>query len=238
MKAILMAAGRGTRISRMVADIPKSALPINGEPLIRRTVKLLQKFGIDCVVCAGYRKEKIYEALEGLDVTYCTNPFYNVTNSIASLWFARAHIQGDMLLLNADVFFTEEILELVLKDTHNVVLAIDKSRIEEGDYFFKTTDNGCITKYGKDLPLEERSCEYVGMCKIQSEFCPAFVERMEQLIDRAEHGLWWENILYSFTNEQEIYTVDVRGRFWAEIDYFDDYERILKYIENKQKTEE
>lgn len=234
MRAILMAAGKGTRISRMVADIPKSTLPINGEPLIRRTVKLLQKFKIECTVCVGYRKEKIYEALSGLDVDYCVNPFYNVTNSIASLWFARAYVQGDMLLLNADVFFTEDILTLLLRDARSAVLAIDKSRVEEGDYFFKTTDNGCITKYGKDLPLEERSCEYVGMCKLQSEFCQAFVQRMEQLIDQAQYGLWWENILYSFTDECEIYTIDVRGKFWAEIDYFDDYERILKYIETQQ----
>lgn len=125
-----------------------------------------------------------------------------------------------------------------MKDGHRAVLAIDKSRIEEGDYFFKTTGNGCITKYGKDLPIEERSCEYVGMCKIQSQFCQTFMRRMEQLIDQAQHGLWWENVLYSFTEDFEIYTIDVQGKFWAEIDYFDDYERILKYIETQQKFEE
>ena len=46
MKAILLAAGRGTRIARNVEMVPKSTLPIDGEPLIRRSVALLQKAGM------------------------------------------------------------------------------------------------------------------------------------------------------------------------------------------------
>ena len=46
MKAILLAAGRGTRISRMVKEIPKSTLPINGTPLIKLTVDMLMDRGI------------------------------------------------------------------------------------------------------------------------------------------------------------------------------------------------
>lgn len=231
MKAILLAAGRGTRISRMIEEVPKSTLPINGIPLIRYTVKMLQKANIDIVVCVGYNKKKIYSALEGLEVEYCYNPFYDVTNSIASIWFAREKLDDDLLIINADVFFSEEILNLVLDNKSDVVMAIDKSRIATGDYFFETTDNGCITKYGKELPIEHRSCEYVGVAKVEKTFLNSFISRMDKLIDGQQHNLWWENILYSFTKERNINTIDVDGRFWAEIDYFDDYERILKYIE-------
>jgi len=221
----------------MVEAVPKSTLPIDGEPLIRRSVKLLQQSGIECIVCVGYQKEKIFEALAGLNVTYCVNPFYDVTNSIASIWFAKEYIKGDMLLLNADVFFSQDILDLMLADRHEVVLAIDKSRVEVGDYFFSTTDQGCITKYGKNLPITERTCEYVGICKVRQSFCKSFLSRMEQLIFNYQHNMWWENILYSFTGEREIHTVDVNGLFWAEIDYFDDYERILNYVERNHMDE-
>lgn len=233
MKAILLAAGRGTRISRMVEAVPKSTLPINGTPLIRHTVKMLTDIGIECIVCVGYQREKIFKALEGLEVTYCINPFYDVTNSIASLWFAKKYIDDDILILNADVYFSKEILKLILADNHNVVMAIDKSRIEVGDYFFKTTDNGCITKYGKELPISERTCEYVGICKMDKSFCETFNTRMEKLVYEYNHSLWWENVLYSLTDSCNIHTIDVEERFWSEIDYFDDYERILKHIEKE-----
>lgn len=236
MKAILLAAGRGTRISRMVEAVPKSTLPIAGVPLIRITVKMLLEAGIEPVVCVGYKKEKIYEALEGLKVIYYENPFFDITNSIASLWFAREQLEEeDILIINADVYFSKEILKIILQSKWDNVLAIDETRTEVGDYFFSTNDSGCIHKYGKELPLEERSCEYVGIAKIAREFLPSFKKRMYQMIDEQKHHCWWENVLYSFTDNDEkpIHTVDVGKMFWAEIDYFDDYERILNHIKEK-----
>lgn len=238
MKVILLAAGKGTRISRMIEEVPKSTLPIAGKPLIRRTVEIFNDRGIECVVCTGYKKEKIEEALEGLPVTYYYNPFYNITNSLASLWFAQGELEDeDVLIMNSDVYFDPEILDLILNDRHENVLAIDKTRVSVGDYFFKTTDNGCVTKYGKELPLTERSCEYVGIAKITKSFIPIFKERLNLLVNSQKYNYWWENVLYSFTDlrEKDIFTVDVDGRFWAEIDFFDDYERILKHVEKLEE---
>ena len=104
MKAFLLAAGRGTRISRMIEEIPKCTLPLGDMPLIRYTASMLLGAGFELIVCVGYKKEKIFEALDGLPVTYYFNPFYEITNSIASLWFARGEIKSDMIVMNADVY--------------------------------------------------------------------------------------------------------------------------------------
>ena len=223
----------------MVKEIPKSTLPINGIPLISLTVELLRTRGIDVAVCVGYKQNMIRDALKDYDVTYYVNPFYDVTNSIASLWFAREQLQGDCLIINADVFFSDKILEMVLEDEHKVVMMVDKTRRKTGDYFFSTTDNGCIRKYGKDLPLQYRSCEYTGISKITEQFMPHFIERLDQLIGASKHDMWWEDTLYSFTDKEEhpIYTKDVGGLFWSEIDYFDDYERILNYLSTQKESE-
>ena len=235
MKALILAAGRGTRISRMIENIPKCTLPINGQPLIRITVKKFIEAGIEPIICVGYKKERIYETLQGLDVKYYYNPFYELTNSISSLWFAREELEGDVIIVNADVYFSDPILDMILKDERKNVMAIDKTRIEIGDYFFSTTDNGCIRKYGKDLPIEERSCEYVGMAKIKSQFIDIFKAKLISMIEEQKLQCWWENVFYSLadTGNIDIHTLDVDGYFWSEIDYFDDYERILNFI-NKQ----
>ncbi len=230
MKAILLAAGRGTRISRMVEEVPKCTLPINGKPLIRITAELLLKANLDITICVGYKSKKIYKALEGLNVKYYNNPFFDITNSIASLWFAKEALVGDVIILNADVYFSEKILKRMLMDSRDVIMAIDTGRTVNGDYFFSTTDSGCIRKYGKDLPLTERSCEYVGIAKVSGKFLPSIIKRLDELIESQYHQKWWEDIIYSFSKEKDIYTVDVKGEFWSEIDYFDDYERILNYI--------
>jgi choline kinase len=129
------------------------------------------------------------------------------------------------------VFFSRDILELALGSAYDACMVIDETRIHVGDYFFKTNENGCIEKYGKELPLSERSSEYVGIAKISAGFVGRFTQRLDALINSGQYDLWWENVLYSFTNgEQDIHTVDVGGRFWAEIDFYDDYERILTHI--------
>lgn len=58
MKAILMAAGRGTRISRTIDDKCKCTLDIGGQSLIRHTVEMLIKNNIEVHIVVGYKKSK------------------------------------------------------------------------------------------------------------------------------------------------------------------------------------
>lgn len=233
MKAIIVAAGRGTRISRKIEEIPKCTLEIAGEPLIRRTVKKLLERNIEPIVCVGYRKEKIFEALEGLNVKYYDNPFFDVTNSIASLWFAKDELQEDTLIMNADIYFTDKTLDDIIKTQKDPVLMVDKRRIEEGDFFLTLKDEN-VVQYGKELELKERSCEYVGIGKISSEFCEVFKVKLKKLIEEQHHYFWWENVLYSMIDELDVKTIDVQDEFWSEIDFYDDYERILQYVSKKK----
>lgn len=236
MKAILLAAGKGKRIARMIENIPKSTLPVNGTPLLKRSVNLLMERGVQVSVCVGYQRWHIYDILEGYQVKFYYNPFFQITNSIASLWFAREELtdEEDILIMNADVFFSEELLDIVITNKDDSMMLVDSTRTKTGDYFFQVQD-GNIKKYGKELPLQERTCEYVGIARIKQPFVKCFSQRLEELIDAGKSNLWWENVIYSMTEEKSIKAVDVEGRFWSEIDYFDDYIRILDYIEANDK---
>lgn len=236
MKAILLAAGRGTRISKSIKEIPKSTLPIeNGKSLIRSTIEKMKERNIEPVVCVGFKYENIYKELEGLDVKYFYNPFFAVTNSIASLWFAKEELNDDLIVMNADVYFSDEILDDLINNPNEVVLVSDKTRIAEGDYFFKLNEQNKVVKYGKDIPLEDRSCEYVGMAKISKSFAPSFKKRLEEMIKEEKYDAWWENVIYSYTEEKDnlISTMDISGHFWSEIDFIDDYQRILDHVNKK-----
>lgn len=229
MKAVLMAAGVGSRISRTI-DRPKSTLDVGGVPLIRRTVEMLLGRGFDVAIVLGYEKDYIMDVLEGCDVTFFENPFYRVTNSMASLWFARDFIgDDDLILANADVYWDEDILNLILSDEHPVVMLGDESRVEQGDYFFKTVD-GFIKAYGKELTVDERNTEYVGIARLDGSITARFRKNLEEMVSSGEYGLWWENVLYENISSQPVFVRDVSEYFWAEIDYIDDYERIRGFV--------
>lgn len=238
MKAILLAGGKGTRISRFIQDVPKSTLPILDKPLIRRTVEVFQKRNIPVIVCTGYKQEAIHKALKGLDVKYYHNPFYAVTNSIGTLYFAKDEIDDDCIIMNADVFFDSKILDQLIEDKHDAVLASDTSRTKVGDYFFKTNSNHVIVKYGKEIPLEERTEEYVGLAKVSKKFAPTIKKEITHLVDHGKYDFWWENALYTLADEgYDIQALDFAGYFWCEIDFYDDYERIINFVKEHGDVE-
>jgi len=229
MKAILMAAGMGTRISQKT-NKPKSLLRVGESSIIRHTVEMLQKNNIDVTIILGFKGDLIMENLKGLDVKYYVNPFFRVTNSIASLWFAKEQLNSDsdIIFANADVFWEQDILDLLKNCNDDVVMLGDKTRVLKGDYFFKCK-NDKLVEYGKELNVNNRTCEYVGIAKISKNFMPDFVENLEYLI-KGEYNLWWENILYSLSDKKDIFVKDVETRFWGEVDTIEDYNRILEHI--------
>ena len=219
MKVFILAAGRGTRISRFLSGKPKCTVDIGGIPLIRYTVELLKSRGIkDIAISLGYRADVIKEVLKGCGVTYYINPFYDVTNSIASAWFAKDFLTGDdILIMNGDVYLEAALLDRILEEQESPVMYADESRRETADYKFFYED-GILRKYGKELAGDDITGEYIGIGRFSKDFMPDFLRRMEEMIGRQEHQVWWENVVYSMCSERPVYVKDVGGMFWAEVD--------------------
>ena len=105
----------------------------------------------------------------------------------------------------------------------------DRSRATTGDYFFHLVD-GYIVEYGKDIASERRDCEYEGITLIRASFLPVFLGHLDQLIWREKYDMWWEDALYDACASHPVRALDVEGRFWSEIDYAEDYQRILDHL--------
>ena len=217
MRALILAAGRGTRISRYLSGKPKCTVDIgNGLCLIRYTVELLKSRGISEIgIVLGYRAQVIRDVLKDCSVKFYVNPFYDVTNSIASAWFAGSFVE-------------EALLDQILAEKKSPVMFADETRKETADYKF-FYENGVLKKYGKELSGDDITGEYIGIGRFSASFLPCFTERMNQMIGEQQHSVWWENVLYEMTRERDVYVQDVGGRFWAEVDYIEDYERILEH---------
>lgn len=230
MKALLLAAGIGTRISRYLSGNPKCTVNIGDTKLIQYTVSLLKSKGINEIgIVTGYRANVIKETLKDQDIKYFYNPFFDVTNSIASTWFAKEFLKNDdIIIMNADVYIEESVLDRILSTEKSPVMFADSSRKEEGDYKFKY-ENGLLQKYGKDLTGDDITGEYIGIGKFSKDFLKEFVLSLETKIENQQHSVWWENIVYDMINDRNVYIEDINGLFWAEVDYIEDYYRILKF---------
>jgi choline kinase len=235
MKVLIMAAGIGSRISRHLNNQPKCCVKVNDEELIKYTFSLLNKKGIsDIAIVTGYNDYYILDALKGFSFKHYKNPFYDVTNSIASTWFAQEFLDSsdDIIVMNGDVFIEEKVLDILL-DSHKTPLFLgDSSRIEDADYKFQW-DNNILLKYGKELSAEEITGEYVGIAKISKNDILFMKEELNKMILNQKHTYWWEDIFYRNLDKKPIYIKDIKGIFWAEVDYIEDYERIKEYMLKK-----
>lgn len=237
MKAIILAAGKGSRISDKIDGIPKSTLKLeNGVPMIRREVINMLDKGIEPIVCVGYKKELIQEALNGLDIKYYDNPFYSITNNIVSLWFARDEFDGieDIMLTSADLYYPSEFLDMCMESKAKLSMTVDSSRIESGDFYF-SVENGFIKEYGPNTPLSRRTYEYMGLTKIDRDYTTYVGNKIEEYIRTQRFDKYFEDMIISMNMKESmpINFIDVKGNFWREFDFYEDYLAILDYEREK-----
>ena len=237
MKALIMAAGKGSRISKNINGVPKCTLPLpDGTPIIRKSIQMMLELGIEPILCIGYEGEKVRQALDGLAVKYYENPFFAVTNNVASVWFALQELDGhdDVLLLSGDLYYPKSFLEKALESSGALSMLVDSSRIYDGDFYFHVDKDGFVERYGKQLPLPMRHCEYMGFTKVSASMVPVFAQRIQDYVKQGDYQTYFEDVALSFSKkkEEKIVLIDVKGSFWREFDYYEDYELILEHERN------
>jgi len=118
-RAVVLAAGRGSRLHALTGDAPKCLTEIGGEPILERTLNALASEGItEAVVVIGYMgnmvRDRIGSHFGGVEILYVEAPDYATTNNIRSLWDARDYLDQDLVLLEADVVFDAAVVGTLL----------------------------------------------------------------------------------------------------------------------------
>ena len=155
MKALILAAGMGTRLGRYTENLPKGMLSFNGRPLIEWQLMQLRSAGIeDISIVTGYKSETI--AYPG--VRYFHNPDYATTNMVESMLCAREILSSDLLVTYSDILFTRALASQVRDFTGGIGVAVDSAWREywmlrygttENDLESLTVKNGAITELGR-----------------------------------------------------------------------------------------
>lgn len=230
MKAIILAAGMGRRMNGYPE--PKSTLKLQGTSIIRNSVQMLLEKGIDVAVVIGFEGDRIKEDLKGLNVTYYFNPFYMNTNSMGSLWFASSFMEPgtDMLIIDGDLYWEGQMLEAALEDDERSVIALgDKVKAKNGDYVYHTIDD-MIVAHGKKLSQEDKDSECVGVMRVKGDAVSAIQEAMDRLMKEEKFQTFWVELMCDHTGIP-VYVKDVSQFYWGEVDFEDDYKKLLQHFE-------
>ena len=115
MTYIILVAGQGAKLQPLTLKHPKSLYKLDSETtVLQRMVRKIRKFDPDAeiIVVVGFMYKHIQDEMLLENVKYVHNPFYAVTSSIGSLWFAREFLQREnVTIINGDVVFEDKLME-------------------------------------------------------------------------------------------------------------------------------
>lgn len=223
MKVVILAAGFGTRLS---AIYPKPLTSLVDEKTILdfQIEKLLKHVNLrDIIIVVGYKKELVMERFPNL--TYVYNENFARTGTGKSLLKAINVIDDDVIWLNGDVYFENEVLTLLLENKKSSILVNNKQCGDE-EVKYATNSDGFISKISKRVkkPLGEA----LGINIITKEHLDAFRKELEHIEDNDyfERAL---ELLIEHT-EAQLVPVSIGDLFCQEIDFPEDLETVKKFI--------
>lgn len=236
MKYILLAAGRGTRLHPLTKNCPKCLFNIDTETTIAQMlINNIRHYDSDAhiIMVTGFMTDLITETIKGCDFIY--NPFYDCTNSIASLWFARHHLQGHVTIINADIVAESALIkDIVSKEFEQPIVLLDSSIKTDGDYNVQVKNEEVIVM---SKNLKEYFAEYAGITKLPPESTILLHDEICSMIKEGYYDQWYENALVQmiFNKNFQLLYCDIANYNWTEVDCVDDLLK-AKEICNREKV--
>jgi L-glutamine-phosphate cytidylyltransferase len=224
MKAVILAAGRGTRIRSVHGEHPKCLIEVDNGTILDHQLDALAMVGINEVaIVVGYEEEQIIAHVNARRlltqrIHFIENPGFAITNNIYSLWLALDWLRGDsFIVLNADVIFDPEILDLAMRPQAPISMIVDPLWRDETMKVIIVEDH--VTKMSKTISREEFSGTYIGITVFSKAIQDRFFHKMQDVIAGGRVNEFFNVAVQELANEGVPvgYTSTV-GLPWAEID--------------------
>lgn len=249
-KALIIAAGLGSRLKEKTSDKPKCMLNLGGKTLLQRQINSYNSNNINNIsVIRGYKKEKInYKGLK-----YFDNDDFRNNNILNSIFYGEEFINGNIIISYSDVLFEPHVVKRAMESKHDISVIVD---IDWREYYLNRNDhplteaenvifdsNNEVLKIGKiNNGKNEVHGEFIGMIKLNQRGCEIF----KQNFNRLKKTYWNKPFQRSkiFQNAyltdfiQELVDIGIKvhctiiERGWKEIDTLEDYKNALLDFEN------
>ena len=231
MKAIILAAGRSSRLYPITLERPKCLLEIGGKIIIDRQIDAIREIGIhDVLVVVGYKGNLILDEL-GDRVRYREYNDYNKTNNLHTLWNVKDELNEDFICLFSDVLFDPIILKKAKESLEDFCMMIDTSQVLTDTMRVKL-EYEKLTSIGSHISVDEGSGNFIGIAKFSKIGARKLYNQMEKLILDHKNDYYTIAIDTLAKEGAQIGYIDVKGKKWAEIDTKADLDNANEYYNN------
>ena len=239
MKAIIIAAGDGSRLGNLTKDLPKSLVDVNGKSIIERQISTFKKNGIDeIIVIIGPNKDKF----QLNDVEYIFDKNFHEHEQLGSLMAAGKHFQNDIVISFGDVIVDNKIMKQIVESTYDIGVAIDlkwkknyenRTQHPKSEADLALIKSNKLTKIKKNLDYVEnyQLGEFLGIVKLSDDGCKLLLKRYNEIrnddngrfhdAESSTKAYLTDMIQELIDSKIEIKPIFISGK-WCEIDTIED----------------
>lgn len=234
MRALILAAGRGSRMGPLGNDRPKCLIELAGRPLLERQVAALRRGGVEQIgVVRGYRADMLHFT----DLAYFDNARWADTNMVMSLATGSSWLRsGPVIVSYADIFYRSELVRALAHAPGPLVVAYDRSwrslwtrrfpdPLSDAETFRIGSAGELLEIGGKTQRIEDIEGQYMGLLKFTSTAWSAVEALLDTLDAPVRDRLDMTGLLRRMLAQQAvpISTVGTDGD-WGEMDNVGDIE--------------
>jgi choline kinase len=200
MKAIIIGAGRGSRLAPETDTIPKTLVQVMGRPMLDFILDALGDGGIprkDVVFIAGYAEEAVRARYP--DLEYVQNAGWKDNNILLSLLTAREHLVGGFVSTYADIVYEADIVRQLMKSPHAITLGCDiawrrryvgRLQHPESDAEKLRAEGSRVVELSRRIPSERATGEFIGVMKLTKSGAAELLTAFDAA-ERAHAGTVW-----------------------------------------------
>ncbi|MDF2884848.1 MAG: CTP--phosphocholine cytidylyltransferase [Clostridiaceae bacterium] len=217
MRAILLAAGMGTRLRPLTYETPKSLIKINGEPLLERQIKFLREIGIEeIIVVTGYLCGKFEYLKEKFNVKFVHNDKYEVYNNIYTMYLVKEFL-SDAFVIDADTYLCRNYLDSTIK-TSTYFAGNKTVSNEEWMLIFDENNKVNDIKISSGEGYVMSGVSY--WTKADGELLK---HKLEEVLESSDwQNLYWDNIAKDNLKNMDVHIKKISSSDWFEIDSLED----------------
>ena len=243
-QAIILAAGKGSRLSKYTNNVPKALLPIKyGQTIIERMLQQLTNNGInEIVVVLGYQNDnalniinELSESFRDANIHIAINQDYAHTGTLRSLLIGKEELPNyneDFLVVEGDVICDDEIIHIITKQTGNTFTG-DSSRVLDTESMkYNSNESNIIQNVSKELPIDHAAGEAIGIVRFDAKTWSRFL-RQSMVVDSKNNDAFYEEVIDK--GNLEFNVLDICPYQWTEVDFPSEYKKARQIFSEEEK---
>ncbi|MDU5109855.1 MAG: NTP transferase domain-containing protein [Clostridium sp.] len=226
MRAIILAAGMGTRLRPLTDDTPKGLVKVKGLPMVEKEIRYLKEIGIDdIIVVTGYLKEKFNYLVDKYGVKLIHNDKYDIYNNLYTMYLVREYLE-DTYVLESDIYMRKNVLDSNISKTTYFGA---KEYNFENEWIFKADkDNRIKEMY---VGSSEEDIILRGISYWTKEDGKYIAEKIEETVNNSGFdNLYWDEVVIANIADINIQLKVLNEHEVMEIDSIEDFKKVEEIL--------